>query len=136
MKTILQGPEALSLFTDRHAAVRHFLDELHVDRPAAPIILFEGEAGIGKSLLLRYVHTNCCKRFRPDDWQYIREQAAPDFVRHIEAGENSAVMPSAFVELADDGRGCSRSYSTMGAQPTLSAALAAGDGARFHPCRR
>jgi hypothetical protein len=34
--------------------VRHFLDELHVDGPAAPIILFEGEAGIGKSLLLRY----------------------------------------------------------------------------------
>jgi len=80
----------LELFTGRHEFTRRFAFYLNEDPPREQILYFYGDGGNGKSLLLKHLQVNCCKRFSPQVWQQWRalpeSQAAEvaDFVRHAE----------------------------------------------------
>ncbi|MEG3934994.1 MULTISPECIES: hypothetical protein [unclassified Microcoleus] len=80
----------LQLFTDRHEFTRRFAFYLNEDPPREQILYFYGDGGNGKSLLLKHLQYNCCKRFSPQVWQQLRalpeSKAAEvaDFVRHAE----------------------------------------------------
>ncbi|MGB7893260.1 MAG: hypothetical protein WCF82_15330, partial [Microcoleus sp.] len=80
----------LQLFTDRHEFTRRFAFYLNEDPPREQILYFYGDGGNGKSLLLKHLQVNCCKRFSPQVWQQWRalpeERAAEvaDFVRSAE----------------------------------------------------
>ncbi len=86
----ISGDRQLELFTDRHEFTRRFAFYLNEDPPREQILYFYGDGGNGKSLLLKHLQVNCCKRFSPQVWQQWRalpeSQAAEvaDFVRHAE----------------------------------------------------
>ncbi|MEG4419248.1 hypothetical protein QUA70_11655, partial [Microcoleus sp. LAD1_D5] len=83
----ISGDRQLQLFTDRHEFTRRFAFYLNEDPPREQILYFYGDGGNGKSLLLKHLQVNCCKRFSPLVWQQWRalpeSQAAEvaDFVR-------------------------------------------------------
>ncbi|MEG4251856.1 hypothetical protein [Microcoleus sp. Pol10D4] len=83
----ISGDRQLELFTDRHEFTRRFAFYLNEDPPREQILYFYGDGGNGKSLLLKHLQVNCCKRFSPQVWQQLRalpeERAAEvaDFVR-------------------------------------------------------
>ena len=66
------GDRQLRLFTDRHEFTRRFAIYLNEDRPREQILYFYGDGGNGKSLLLKHLQVNCCKRFSPQVWQQWR----------------------------------------------------------------
>src|SRR5688500_12973661 len=57
----ISGERKLELFTDRSAAIRHFLSYLYADPPKRRILFFHGDGGNGKSLLLKFLRYYCCK---------------------------------------------------------------------------
>jgi hypothetical protein len=77
---ITVGERALGLFTDRHAAIRHFSSYLNDDPPKPTILFFHGVGGNGKTLLLRYLEKSCCKRLSPDNWAYVSALDDDEFV--------------------------------------------------------
>jgi tetratricopeptide (TPR) repeat protein len=89
-ETEISGDRQLRLFTGRHEFTRRFAFYLNEDPPREQILYFYGDGGNGKSLLLKHLQVNCCKRFSPQVWQQLRalpeERAAEvaDFVRHAE----------------------------------------------------
>jgi tetratricopeptide (TPR) repeat protein len=86
----ISGDRQLELFTGRHEFTRRFAFYLNEDLPREQILYFYGDGGNGKSLLLKHLQVNCCKRFSSQVWQQWRalpeSQAAEvaDFVRHAE----------------------------------------------------
>src|SRR4028119_600065 len=86
----ISGDRQLELFTGRHEFTRLFAIYLNEDPPREQILYFYGDGGNGKSLLLKHLQINCCKRFSPQVWQQWRalpeSKAAEvaDFVRHAE----------------------------------------------------
>jgi hypothetical protein len=86
----ISGDRQLELFTGRHEFTRRFAFYLNEDPPREQILYFYGDGGNGKSLLLKHLQVNCCKRFSRDVWQQRgalpEERAADvaDFVRHAE----------------------------------------------------
>ncbi|MEG4623611.1 tetratricopeptide repeat protein [Microcoleus sp. w1-18aA5] len=86
----ISGDRQLELFTDRHEFTRRFAFYLNEDPPREQILYFYGDGGNGKSLLLKHLQVNCCKRFSLQVWQQLRalpeSQAAEvaNFVRHAE----------------------------------------------------
>ncbi|MBD1827958.1 hypothetical protein NDI47_21140 [Microcoleus vaginatus GB1-A2] len=86
----ISGDRQLELFTGRHKFTRLFAFYLNEDPPREQILYFYGDGGNGKSLLLKHLQVNCCKRFSSQVWQQLRalpeSQAAEvaNFVRHAE----------------------------------------------------
>jgi tetratricopeptide (TPR) repeat protein len=86
----ISGDRQLELFTGRHEFTRLFAIYLNEYPPREQILYFYGDGGNGKSLLLKHLQVNCCKRFSPQVWQQWRalpeSQAAEvaNFVRHAE----------------------------------------------------
>src|SRR4028119_1011355 len=86
----ISGDRQLELFTDRHEFTRRFTFYLNEDPPREQILYFYGDGGNGKSLLLKHLQVNCCKRFSPPVWEQLRalpeSKAAEvaDFVCHAE----------------------------------------------------
>jgi tetratricopeptide (TPR) repeat protein len=84
------GDRQLELFTGRHEFTRRFAFYLNEDPPREQILYFYGDGGNGKSLLLKHLQVNCCKRFSPQVWQQWRAlpeskvAEVADFVRHAE----------------------------------------------------
>ena len=68
-RSITEGNRALELFTNREGLVRIFATYINDDPSPEKILFFHGDGGNGKSLLLKFLLTKCCKRFRSDIWQ-------------------------------------------------------------------
>jgi tetratricopeptide (TPR) repeat protein len=75
LQTVTEGDRALLLFTDRYELTRLFAEYLNEELPRTTILFFHGDGGNGKSLLLKFLRQNCCKRFLPETWQQL--QAIP-----------------------------------------------------------
>jgi hypothetical protein len=72
--SLTEGWRALNHSTDRFAAIRRFASYLN-DGPASnSVLLFYGDGGNGKSLLLRHLRGHCIKRFDPNDVRALRER--------------------------------------------------------------
>lgn len=92
--TASEGWRALDYFTDRHAAIRTFLSYLNDEPAKASVLFFRGPGGNGKTLLMRFFQTRCCKRFGADDWAYLRGLEDEEFEEHVVGAEGAAVAPS------------------------------------------
>jgi hypothetical protein len=95
---------ALRLFTDRLAERRRFLDYLHAEPPREHILFFHGDGGNGKSLLLKLLHTDYCRRLAPDDWRRLApladDQACVD--GYLKAAGDAAVpVPWVYHDFAE-----------------------------------
>lgn len=65
---------SLDLFIDRHHLIKHFAEYINNDPVKKKILYFYGDGGNGKSLLLKYLRTKCCNRFKQEIWQEILQQ--------------------------------------------------------------
>lgn len=101
MNRTSEGPAAQALFTGRLPYIRRFLEDLHADVPPNRILFLEGEAGLGKTLLLRQLRSRYCKRFTAEDWSFIREQEDTTFAEHAARGEGVRSTAAALIDLAD-----------------------------------
>lgn len=77
------GNHALELFTDRYEYIRLFAEYINSDPPRGQILFFYGDGGNGKSLLLKFLRTKCCKRLHKDIWQQLKNQPDPEVVDYI-----------------------------------------------------
>lgn len=91
-KSITKGWRALQFFTNREQAIRHFMGYLHHNPPLERILFCHGDGGNGKSLLLRYLRENCCKRLEREKWAYLQGlQDDVAFVAHLKEVEGTAI---------------------------------------------
>jgi len=74
---------SLELFTGRYELTRLFAEYLNSERPFEKLLFFYGDGGNGKSLLLRFLRTKCCKRLRQDRWQQIISQPDAEVIDFI-----------------------------------------------------
>ncbi|MEM7715403.1 MAG: DUF2225 domain-containing protein [Cyanobacteria bacterium P01_A01_bin.68] len=65
---------SLDLFIDRHHLIKHFAEYINNDPVTEKILYFYGDGGNGKSLLLKYLWTKCCNRFKKEIWQQMLSQ--------------------------------------------------------------
>ncbi len=72
LSSLTKGTQALALFRDRHDLIEIFLKYLNDSEPHDKIIIFQGEGGQGKSLLLTYLQKHCCKWLFRQDWDRIK----------------------------------------------------------------
>lgn len=106
--TITEGWRALKLFTDRREAIRLFSSYLNDDPPRDRILFFYGDGGNGKSLLLRFLREHCCKRLRPENWQYVKTLMDEEFAANIEKAEGAEPIPFALLDFGMEPRGDDR----------------------------
>lgn len=104
-ETITEGWRALVLFTNRVNAQRLFLSRLNSDTPRKEIVFFYGDGGNGKSLLLRYLAENCCKRFTKENWEHIEAKPDREFAEEIKSAEGAEVVPYAILDFGEQPRG-------------------------------
>ncbi|NER29583.1 MAG: tetratricopeptide repeat protein [Symploca sp. SIO1C4] len=79
-----EGNNALELFTGRYEFTRLFAKYLNSDPPHEQILFFYGDGGNGKSLLLRFLRTRCCKRFPKDIWQQLETKSDAKVIEYID----------------------------------------------------
>lgn len=89
----------LELFTDRYEFTKLFAEYLNDDPPRQKILYFHGDGGNGKSLLLKFLRIQCCKRFSRQKWQELK--AIPhDRVAEVAEIGHSNVTRVKFILLA------------------------------------
>lgn len=75
---------ALRHFTDRHELTLRFAEYLNDDElDPHKILFFYGDGGNGKSLLLKFLLENCCKRFPLETWTELKTKTHPEIVEFI-----------------------------------------------------
>ena len=95
---------ALEYFTNRRGSIRRFAEYLN-DSPEDRILYFHGDGGNGKTLLLRYLRQNCCKRLSADGWEYVRSLEGDAFVENIVHAVDYADIPSSMIDFGAKPRG-------------------------------
>jgi hypothetical protein len=80
--SITEGRRALSLFVDRTELLGSFFQRLSSIGEPDTLVFLHGEPGNGKSLLVKYLKENCCKRIDRKDWQQF-DPNVPESVTHI-----------------------------------------------------
>ncbi|MEO1148927.1 MAG: tetratricopeptide repeat protein, partial [Cyanobacteria bacterium J06638_22] len=107
LPSVTEEMRSLQFFTDRHNFVRLLAECLNEDPAPRRIQVFHGEGGNGKSLLLRYLRTQCCKRLTPQTWQQVK--ALPDaklaeYITGLKPG-NYMPVPVALLDFGSAGLG-------------------------------
>ena len=92
----MSGDRQFQLFTGRHEFTRRFAFYLNEDPPPEKILYFYGDGGNGKSLLLKHLQFNCCKRFSPQVWQQLRalpEERAAEVANFVREAKTYTPIP-------------------------------------------
>jgi tetratricopeptide (TPR) repeat protein len=82
-RSLTEGDRALQLFTDRVEFISLFAQALNDEPPGTQILFFYGDGGNGKSLLLKFLRQQCCKRLSPQGWQQWQRRSPADFANYI-----------------------------------------------------
>jgi tetratricopeptide (TPR) repeat protein len=107
-QTVTEGDRALVLFTDRYELTRLFAEYLNEEPSRKTILFFHGDGGNGKSLLLKFLRQNCCKRFLPETWQQL--QAIPKdevakvaaYIENAKPGEDCILVPAVLLDFSQN----------------------------------
>ena len=98
--SITSEHRALDYFTDRYEARRTFARFLHSDPPIEKVLHFRGDGGNGKSLLLKFLRRNYCKRLPQTTWAQVRSLTDnKDFAGQFGEAKSSTVIPSATLDF-------------------------------------
>ncbi|WP_144551308.1 hypothetical protein [Peribacillus simplex] len=96
---------SLALFTDRRHFIRRFAAYLNEDPAPNSILYFYGDGGNGKSLLLKYLYKNCCKRLKDaDNWMHLQSISDIDFVKQFVDSEDIEELPVGFIDFGTQPR--------------------------------
>lgn len=83
LPSLTEGDRALKLFTDRVEFVHLFAQALHQEPPQKQILFFYGDGGNGKSLLLKFLRQQCCKRLSSETWDLLQRRSDGDLANFI-----------------------------------------------------
>jgi len=124
--SITQAWRALKLFTDtdRYEFIRLFLSYLNDDPPRERILFLHGAGGIGKSLLLRYLKENHCKRLRLRDWERARTLKDEQLMDAVSSARPDGAVPSAYLDFGMPPHGENRPQEAFAALLMLRRSLA------------
>lgn len=89
----------LDKFVNQREAIRLFAEALHAGDMKSRIIYFYGEAGSGKSILLRYLHRECSHYLPTDDWQFVTSLDVDNFVSHYVGATHAEKTPSILLDF-------------------------------------
>ncbi|MGH9837983.1 MAG: hypothetical protein ACREEM_04290, partial [Blastocatellia bacterium] len=103
-ESITEPRRALKYFTNRRGSIRRFAEYLN-DHPKNQILFFHGDGGNGKTLLLRYLRQNCCKRLSANDWEYVHSLEGDAFVENIVQAVDYANVPSSMIDFGAEPHG-------------------------------
>ncbi|PET28308.1 hypothetical protein CN518_24490 [Bacillus anthracis] len=96
---------SLALFTDRRHLIRKFASYLNEDPAPNSILYFYGDGGNGKSLLLKYLYKNCCKRLKfGENWMHLQSLSDIDFVNQFVDSEGMEELPVGFIDFGTQPR--------------------------------
>jgi hypothetical protein len=98
--SVTRVPTALSLFTDRHQVIRRFLEYVHAESPIERILFLHGDGGNGKSLLLKFLSTYCCKTLDRDNWDFVRSREDQEFILHAKDAQNAINIPNVTLDFS------------------------------------
>ncbi|HLO51996.1 MAG TPA: hypothetical protein VK211_26545, partial [Kamptonema sp.] len=90
----------LELFTDRYEFTKLFAEYLNDDPPRQKILYFHGDGGNGKSLLLKFLRIQCCKRFSRQKWQELkaipddRVAEVADYIQKAKPSQDCTAIPA------------------------------------------
>lgn len=98
--SITEGDRALTLFTDRHSFTRLLAERIN-ELPKEEILFFHGAGGSGKSLLLRHLQKNVCKRLPADQWARWKMMPDDELAENLKALKATHYMsvPSAMLDF-------------------------------------
>jgi tetratricopeptide (TPR) repeat protein len=102
LDSITEGDRALALFTDRYEFTRLFVERLNDDPAPQTILFLYGEGGNGKSLLLKHLRKNACKRLISEtDWQTIKAKPDAELADNITRLKPQVcrAVPTAFLDF-------------------------------------
>lgn len=119
-----------ALFTDRAAAIHTFSSYLNDDHPRRTILFYKGDAGTGKSVLLRHLRDQCCKHLRSPDWQSIHAMPDDQFKEAFRQATSVDVVPCVLLDLGSSPQGIDRPQEALSALMMLRRKLA-GHGFHF-----
>ncbi|MGI8485124.1 MAG: tetratricopeptide repeat protein [Thermomicrobiales bacterium] len=109
-ETMTEGWRALELFTDRVAARMRFCSYLNDDPSPSSVLVFHGDGGNGKSLLLLHLREHLCKRIAPDNWEYLKGLGDEECL--IQVANAADATPVPFGRL-DFGEGSMEGYDAL-----------------------
>ena len=92
-QTITEGDRALELFTDRYSFTRLLAERINDNPPSQQILFFHGAGGNGKSLLLKYLRQNICKRLTAERWQQLKAKPDAALAQELEALQPTQHLP-------------------------------------------
>lgn len=97
--SVTEFTQALNLFTDRQPLIEKFISYLNDDPPKGKILFFYGDGGNGKSLFLKYLQVNFCKRFKRVNWEWMKQTFSGEvFIEQIKLAIHD-LLPVAYAEL-------------------------------------
>jgi tetratricopeptide (TPR) repeat protein len=96
-------------FVGRVDLVRSFCSLLNGAQFEGRIQFWRGDTGNGKSRLLDYLRSHCCKRLERDDWAYVSGLPDELFLANITKADAVVELPCLFVDLSYAGSDSSRS---------------------------
>lgn len=109
-ETITEGWRALDLFTNRVNARMRFCCYLNDDPPPSSVLVFHGDGGNGKSLLLQELREHLCKRIAPDNWEYLKELGDEEcLLQIVDAADATQVL----IGRLDFGEGSMEGYAAL-----------------------
>ncbi|MFG6105230.1 hypothetical protein U2F10_23435 [Leptothoe sp. EHU-05/26/07-4] len=83
-QSVANRGESLRFFTDRHEFVRLLVERINQDSAQSDFLFWYGEGGNGKSLLLKYLAKNACRRLiSADQWAALCTQSDVELARSI-----------------------------------------------------
>jgi len=101
-ETITEGWRALDLFTNRVDASRRFCVYLNEDPPPSSVLVFHGNGGNGKSLLLQRLRTHLCKRITSDNWAYLKSLSDEECIAQVASAADATPVPVGRLDFAQD----------------------------------
>ncbi|MEM9135954.1 MAG: tetratricopeptide repeat protein [Cyanobacteria bacterium P01_F01_bin.42] len=102
--SVTQGDRALELFTDRYEFTRLFVERLHEPMDDGKILFWHGAGGNGKSLLLKHLRQNFCKRLLPEVWERHRRDSSGDLAEFVTQvpGSDCFKVPCGFLDFGSN----------------------------------
>lgn len=97
--SITEDHRVLELFTNRFELIRLFTTYLNESTVQERILYFYGEAGNGKSLLLKFLQEHCCKYIDARNWEWVKGKPDEEFVERLKTIRGAESLPVASIDF-------------------------------------
>jgi tetratricopeptide (TPR) repeat protein len=93
-------PAPIETFTDRYDHIKYFVSQINSVEHNHKINFIYGLSGNGKTLLVRFLLTECAKYFKPENWVYLNSLGQEEFVQNVIHAESGTKVAVAYIDLS------------------------------------